>query len=143
MDKAKDFYRKYLHNSLCFCAVWAFALNMIIETLARKGNGGLEFLIYSPAVFLYNSLVIFATLSVAMLFRRRIFFIVVISCLWLAIGITNGVILMERMTPFTVKDLSAVTDAATMLTNYFTMGQLIGIAAGIVIGVVAPIILWI
>lgn len=143
MDKAKDFYRKYLHNSLCFCAVWAFALNMIIETLARKGTGGLEFLISSPVVFLYNSLVIFATLSVALLFRRRIFFIVVISCLWLAIGITNGVILMERMTPFTVKDLSAVTDAATMLTNYFTMGQLIGIAAGIVIGVAALIILWI
>ncbi len=143
MTKAKDFYSKYLHNPLCFCAVWGFVLNMVIETLARKGTGGLEFLISSPVVFLYNSLVIFATLTVALLFRRRIFFIVVISCMWLAVGITNGVILMERMTPFTVKDLSAVTDAATMLTNYFTIAQLIGIATGIVVGLAVLVILWI
>ena len=73
----------------------------------------------SPLVFFYNTLIIFATLVIATLFRRRVFFLTVVTIIWMAIGITNGIILIERMTPFTVKDLSAITDGATIITNYF------------------------
>lgn len=143
MEKVKSFYRKYLHNSFFFCLVWAFLLNLIIETLARKGFGGFAFLFESPIVFLYNTLLIFATLVIAMLFRRRIFFITVISLVWLGIGITNGIILIQRMTPFTVKDLSVITDGATIITNYFTKTEIILIAAAVVVGLVGLILLWI
>lgn len=143
MEKIKNFCRERLKNPLIFCFVWGFLLNLIIETLARKGIGGFVFLFEHPIIFMYNVLIIFATLSVATIFRRRVFFLVVISGIWLAIGITNGIILLERMTPFTVKDLSAVTDAATILTNYFSLWQLILIAAGIVLGVVGLVVLWI
>ena len=37
MEKVRAFYKKYLKNSFFFCLVWAFILNLIIETLARKG----------------------------------------------------------------------------------------------------------
>lgn len=123
--------------------VWSFILNLAIETLARKGFGGVLFLVHSPIVFLYNTLLIFMTLSVSLLFKRRMFFIVIISSLWAAIGVTNGIILMERMTPFTVKDLSALTDAATILTNYFSVVQLILIAAAIIFAVIGIVVLWI
>ena len=111
MEKARSFYKRYLHNSFFFCLVWAFLLNLIIETLARKGFQGLVFLLDSPIVFLYNTLIIFAMLVIATVFRRRIFFIVIVTLVWLGIGITNGIILIQRMTPFTVKDLSAITDS--------------------------------
>lgn len=143
MEKAKSFYRKYLHNSFFFCLVWAFLLNLIIETLARKGMGGFVFLFDSPVVFLYNTLIIFAMLAVATVFRRRIFFIVIVTLVWLGIGITNGIILIQRMTPFTVKDLSAITDGATLLTNYFSKTEITLIGAGIVIGILALVILFI
>ncbi len=143
MGKIKAFYKKYLHNCYFFCLVWAFLLNLIIETLARKGFGGFAFLFESPVIFLYNALVIFATLMVATLFRRRFFFITVISLIWLAIGITNGIILMQRMTPFTVKDLSSITDGATLLTNYFTTTEIILIGAAILVGIAGLVILWI
>ncbi len=143
MDRAKSFYRKYLHNSFFFCLVWAFLLNLIIETLARKGIGGFLFLFENPVVFLYNTLIIFAILVIATLFRRRIFFIIIVTLVWLGIGITNGVILIQRMTPFTVKDLSAITDGATLLTNYFSKTQITLIGAAIVAGVVALVILFI
>ena len=143
MEKMKQFYQKYLKNSFAFCAVWAFLLNFAIETLARKGFGGVEFLLHSPVVFLYNTLLIFATLVVATLFRRRVFFITVITILWMAIGITNGVILMQRMTPFTVKDLSNLADGATILTNYFSKTEIILIAGGVLLAVIALIFLWI
>ena len=43
MEKVRAFYKKYLKNSFFFCLVWAFILNLIIETLARKGFGGFCF----------------------------------------------------------------------------------------------------
>lgn len=143
MENLKQIYSRYLKNSFVFCFAWAFLLNFIIETLARKGLGGLMFLIESPVVFLYNTVLIFATLVVATLFRRRAFVITVVTILWMAIGITNGVILMQRMTPFTVKDLSNITDGATIITNYFTTSELIMIAAGVIVSVTAMILLWV
>lgn len=143
MENLKQIYSKYLKNSFAFCFIWAFLLNFIIETLARKGLGGLMFLIESPVVFLYNTLLIFATLVIATLFRRRAFVVTVVTILWLAIGITNGVILMQRMTPFTVKDLSNITDGATIITNYFTVSELVMIAAGIIVSLTAMILLWV
>ena len=55
MEKVRAFYKKYLKNSFFFCLVWAFILNLIIETLARKGFGGFLFLFDSPLVFFYNT----------------------------------------------------------------------------------------
>ena len=48
----------------------------------------------SPLVFFYNTLIIFATLVIATLFRRRVFFVTVVTIIWMAIGITNGIILI-------------------------------------------------
>lgn len=139
----KEFYQKYLKNSFCFCLVWAFILNLFIETLARKWLGGVMFMIESPVVFFYNCLIIFATLVIATLFKRRVFFITFISSLWLAIGITNGVILTQRLTPFTMKDLTAMTDGLTIITNYFTITQIALIGVGIVALIIAFVVLWI
>lgn len=56
MENMKQFYRKYLKNSFVFCLVWAFLLNLLIETLARKGFGGFIFLYESRWSFCYNTL---------------------------------------------------------------------------------------
>lgn len=143
MDCIKKSYDKYVKNSFAFCVIWAFLLNLIIETLARKGFGGIEFLFHSPVIFLYNTLIILATLVVATVFNRRVFFVTVITSIWLAIGIANGVILTQRITPFTIKDLSNLTDGISLMSNYFSNVQIIGIGAGIAIIAVAFILLWI
>ena len=101
------------------------------------------FLVNSPIVFFYNALIIFATLSFASLFRRRTFAITIISACWLAIGIANGIILTQRMTPFTVKDLSAITEGATLITNYLSKLQIAIIAIGLVLLVVGVVFLFI
>ncbi len=139
----KEFYQKYLKNSFCFCLAWAILLNLIIETLARKGFNGILWMIESPVVFFYNCLIIFATLVIATLFRRRVFFITLITTLWLAMGIANGVILINRLTPFTMKDLTAMTDGLTIITNYFTVTQIVLLCVGIVALLVGFVFLWI
>ena len=47
------------------------------------------------------------------------------------------------MTPFTVKDLSAITDGATIITNYFSMTEIVLIGVGILAGIIGLILLWI
>ena len=121
----KPLYRKYLYNSIAFCALLSIALNLIIETLGRRSLVlCLDYLAHSPLTFLYNSFIIFTTLSLVYLVKRRIFVYVVVSILWLAIGITNGIILGFRTTPFTMADFALVDDVFKMITVYLTVIQI-------------------
>ncbi|MEG0924047.1 MAG: sulfatase-like hydrolase/transferase [Anaerovoracaceae bacterium] len=143
MDKVKEFYSKFLHNCFAFCAVWALFLNLIIETLARQTVsifGGINFFIESPVVFLYNSLIIFASLLLATVFRRRVFALTLITGAWLTLGIGNGIILTQRMTPFTTKDLSILEDGITIVKNYLSNFEIILIMVAVVL-VIAGIVL--
>ena len=131
MDR-HDFFEKFIHNSFMFAVIWALVLNLVIETLGRYSTvgiwGGIQFIADKPMVFCYNSLILFAAILIASVFRRRTFVFTVISIFWLAIGIINGVILLNRMTPFTVKDLSNLEDGFSIISNYLTPVT-IGLAA--------------
>lgn len=142
--KFRDFYNKYLHNGLCLCIVLSIAINLVIETLARQSLlGGITFAFEHPIVFGFNSILIFACYSVALLTKRRVFMYVVISLLWLGLGITNGIILGHRMTPFTVNDLKELADGLSLATNYLSTTLLITIIAAVVVLVGALVILFI
>ncbi len=145
MNKLKDFYQHYIHTPIGLSLILSFILNLVIESLGRQSLGnGLQFLLESPLVFLYNTLVIFAFLSVGMLFRRRVFVYLIIGAFWLAIGIINGVILSNRMTPFTVKDLSVLEDGMSIVTNYLSAGEILmaGVGALILLGGIVLLFLY-
>lgn len=126
MEQFKKFYEKYLHNGLIPCVIMALLLNTIIESLGRGSLWeGLLFMTGHPKVFFYNALIIFCGLSITLLFRRRIFVFIIVSSLWLALGITNGVILSFRMTPFTVSDLALLENGLSILPNYMSTIEII------------------
>lgn len=62
-------------------------------------------MVETPKVFLYNSFLIFITFSVVYLVRRRIFARILLSVFWIGLGVTNGYMLMKRVTPFNAQDL--------------------------------------
>jgi phosphoglycerol transferase MdoB-like AlkP superfamily enzyme len=64
----------------------------------------------------------------------------VVSVLWLAIGIANGVILCNRTTPFTMSDFALVDDVLKMITVYLTVWQIILIALAALAILIALII---
>lgn len=139
--------KKYIGNSFAFAAVWACFLNMAIETMGRFSTvgiwGGARFLMDKPLVFGYNALIIFASILIASVFRRRTFVFLVLSLLWLAVGIINGVILLNRMTPFTVKDFSNLEDGLSIVSSYLTPVTIILAAAGTILAVSAMIFLFV
>lgn len=143
MEQLKHFYRTYLRNSIIFSALLALAMNIFIETMARHSLfATVRFFAESPMVFLFNTFIIFATYAFVSLFRRRLFWYVVISVPWLALGITNGIILLNRMTPFTVKDMANLNDGLSIVTNYLSTGTLIFAIVGVLVILAALVLLF-
>lgn len=144
MERLKHFYRKYLRNCIVFSAILAIVVNLFIETLARHSLlDSFRFFGERPGAFLFNTFIIFATYSLVLLFRRKVFWYVVITALWMALGITNGVILLNRMTPFTVKDLANVGDGLSIATNYLSTATLIMAIVGVLVVIAGLVLLFI
>lgn len=143
MDKIKGFYRKYLHNYIGICAATAILLNLFIETLARQSLfGGFLWLLESPVVFLFNALLIFASLSFTMLFRHKGFAFIMVSGLWVILGVVNGVILGNRMTPFTTYDIMEIKDGFALINTYFSVKQIVLFILGAIALVLIVIFLY-
>ncbi|MBQ1329092.1 MAG: LTA synthase family protein, partial [Mogibacterium sp.] len=104
---------------------------------------GFRWAVTHPVVFLYNTLIIFATMTIALLFRRRRFVWFIVSVIWLSLGTANGVILMNRMTPFTLYDFTNFADGLTIATTYFSKVQIILFLIALGLGVAALVMIFI
>ena len=127
-------------------ALVAVAIELYIEVFARITTAPLEgfrWAVTHPVVFLYNTLIIFATMTIALLFRRRRFVWFIVSVIWLGLGTANGVILMNRMTPFTLYDFTNFTDGLTIATTYFSKVQIILFLIALGLGVAALVMIFI
>ena len=111
---------KYLNMfsvPLQFLAV--FVGYFFIEAISRHSIWeAMDFLTERPLVFLYNTFLIFTTTLIVYLFRRRIFWRVILTIFWMGLGIINGVLLSTRVTPFTGPDLHMITDAFEIADRY-------------------------
>lgn len=143
MEKEKTFREKYLSNHLVNILVLSFLLVLIIETLGRHSPvQAVTFMVQHPLVYLCNMALVVALLSISFFFRRRVFVTTLLSIVWLALGIVNGVILSNRMTPFTVKDLSNLNEAIAIVENYFSVATVIAFIAVVALLVLGIIILY-
>lgn len=115
-------------------------INFIIELCSRRNLGDtFGYIFGSPLVFLYNCLIILATLSIVLLFKRRIFLFTLISTIWIGFGITNGIILSNRVTPFTATDLTLADLGLGMISKYLSQ-TVTNLIAGFLITVILGII---
>ena len=140
----KAFFQKYLHNSISLCIVLSITLNIIIESVSRASFFKcMSYFASSPMTFVYNTFIIFITFSIAYVVKRRIFVYIIASIFWLSVGITNGVILSFRTTPFTVTDLALLESVVSIIPNYLSTKQIILVAAIAVIVIIALVLAFI
>ena len=129
--------------SLVLHALWACIINFIIEALSRHSVGAAcTYLTETPLVFFYNAFMIFMTFSIVYLFKRRIFTRIILSVLWLFLGVVNGVMLLKRVTPFNAQDLKTMTEGFSLFTNYFEGFELVLMVIGIGALIVWVISIW-
>ena len=100
--KMKPVYAFMNRFSLVFHALLACIINFAIEAISRHSVfEAWNYMTGTPMVFLYNAFMIFITFSIVYLFKRRVFVRIIISVLWMVLGVANGYMLMKRVTPFT------------------------------------------
>ena len=105
--------------SLLLHALCSAAGYFLIEAISRHSFvEAWNYMTGKPLVFAYNAGLIFVTSLIAYLFRRRTFWRVLIAIFWLLLGIINGIILANRVTPFTGPDLHLLTDGMAILNKY-------------------------
>lgn len=124
IEPAKKARAVYLFNrySLLVHALLSMVLCFTIEVISRHSFGkAFGFLALHTWAFAYNSFIIFASLALVYLFRRRALGRILISGAWIFLGTVNGCILSNRVTPFGYTDLKCISDLLAMQnTNYFT-----------------------
>lgn len=141
--KLKPVYLWMNRLSLLFHALLACIINLAIEAISRHSFiQAWEYMAGSPLVFLYNAFMIFATFFLVYFFKRRVFVRIIISVLWLVLGVCNGYMLMKRVTPFNAQDLKVAMDAVSLINNYFNPMELVILAIGIAAVIVWVISMW-
>ena len=103
----------------------AAGINFVIESVSRhSAREGLDYLFETPLTFFYNTLVIGICYLAVYLTRRKVFACAVISVLWLAAGISNGVVLTNRVTPLTGPDFGMLGDVLSIIDLYMAVPDL-------------------
>lgn len=128
--------------SLIYHGVLACLLCFIIECISRRSIwSAFTFVGGHTAAYLYNSFIIFTSLSLAYLVRRRTLLRLLVSGFWLFLGTVNGCILAKRVTPFGFTDLKCLSDLFAMQnTNYFTATEAILVVS--IVGIFLVTCIW-
>lgn len=142
-QKMKPVYAFMNRFSLVFHALLACLINFAIEAISRHSPfEAWDYMVGSPLVFLYNAFMIFMTFTVVYLVRRRVFARIVISVLWLVLGVANGYMLMVRVTPFNAQDLKAAGEGLALINNYFDPLELVLVIVGLAAVIVWSVSMW-
>lgn len=113
--------------------------NHKVFTTGFSSFGG--FLLNHPLALLVDFLLVLITLVPALFLRRRVFYLTLISAVWLIAGSVNGFILFNRMTPFTTADLTVFSTGIDTLPNYMSTGYIILLVVALVLLAAALVVL--
>ena len=128
-NKTMDILNNY---SFVFHAILSMLVVFLVEFASRWDVvESFKFITLTPLVFVYNSFIVFASLTLVYMFRRRGFARVLICSFWIILGIINGIVLSNRVTPFGFADLAVISDLTTMLKTYISPLMAVLIVIGV------------
>ena len=141
--KMQPVYKVMNQISILLHVVLSAVLNLTIEMISRHSFlEAWNYMIESPWAFLYNTYIIFITFLIVYLVRRRVFARIIVSVVWLALGVANGYLLSVRVTPFNAQDLKVLSDAVTLADKYFSGPEGLILVIGIVAVLAWIISMW-
>lgn len=136
------FMNKY---SLLFHALLSCGIVFIVELISRRDFlSACSFVGMHTGAYLFNAFIVFASLCLVYIFRRRAFVRIIISGFWIILGVINGCILSNRVTPFGFTDLKCISDLFAMTnTSYFTAEEATVVVIGLALFVLFCVVLFI
>lgn len=129
-------------SSLIFTAITAFTLNFFLEAALRRSFlESLTVLVTAPHVFLLGMLIVYATISVMYLFKRRAFVFSLVSVAWIIVTYVSYFLMCQRTTPFNYSDFRVLKSAIDIIPIYLSVSNMIllGIAIALLIAILVLI----
>ncbi len=140
----RKIFKTYCSHPIILSAVTALVLELYIESFSNHSLiEGFEFVFYHPLAYLFNSLILFACFAISFPLKRGIAAWVTSFSLWFIFGTANGIVLMNRPSPFTGSDFSLLPSVIEVFTKYLEIWQIILIIIGLVAVICALVFLWV
>lgn len=122
---------------------YSVCLVFLLEMLSRRSVlKGLLFIFQNPLMFVFNFLIILVTLTVSILVPKKNFFMLLISMIWLLLGVVNFVLLCFRTTPLTAMDFYLLKSVKGIISLYLNTFQIILILLLFVTAILGMIVFW-
>lgn len=116
-------------RSLIIITVLSFVLNILLELSLRHNPLKLLSLIFTkPHVFLLGVLIVFTSLTMMYIFKRRSFVFILVTVLWTVVTIVNAFLMVvcSRSTPFQSSDLRIFNTAFEIIKKgYLEIYQMV------------------
>lgn len=101
-------------------------LTLVVEMLSRNSFlAGIRFMYQSPIPFFINACIIACTVLIAPIFKRRFFVYLIVSALWIVLGVVNRQILLKRVTPFNATDIFMVKTGMRIVGKYYSPATIV------------------
>ncbi len=115
----------------------------VIEMLNKRSViKGFTCLFTDPLVFLLNYLIVFATISVVLLFRKRAAMIIALNVVWIGFGVANFILKGIRETPFSATDIKIAGSVTDIVEKYLSPTSFIIILMLLIVAVLLILFLW-
>ncbi len=129
---------------ILMCLGISVVLQIVLEILGRRSiTAAFVFMAKAPLVYLYNIIILFFTLTLSIVLRKRVFGLLFILMAWLVCGFVNFTVLGYRITPFSAIDFLMATDVISMLDVYYSPFQQVLLFAGIIVGIILVVFIYI
>lgn len=126
-----------------FVLALAFAVTLAVEMMSRHSPlRGIGFLFTHPIHFAANMTIVLVTLAIGLFFKKRVFFLSFFALFWLAMGVTNAIVLIFRTTPFGTIDILLLPSVITSFPVYLEIWQMVLIIAVIALALTAMVLLF-
>lgn len=144
-DRASRLGRCLLDPEKPWLYLWvAFVLVLVIESLARHAFfGSILFLVQNPIAFLICVGMVTSTLLLSLFCPKRVPMLACLAFIWFVLGMTEFVLLFNRVTPLTAVDFSVFFSVLPIMDNYLKKWQIIGIIVGLILCIAGLVFLFI
>lgn len=118
-------------------------VSLIVECLSRRSLlQGAAYPFTNLLAFLCNTLIVMLTLSLSQLCPRKRFLQLLISLIWIGLGIANCVLLSYRTTPLAAIDFALLRSVWSIMSVYLTVFQMILIVLAFLLALAGLVLVW-
>ena len=137
-------FKKYkVHKKISFL-IFIFILTFLMDVMLRgEISDSWNYINEYSSRFLFSISIVLLTFTPIFLFKKRYFYISLITTIWLILSIANSVILNLRGTPLTGGDLKMIKSGLSIAKQYLTFSNILCICLLIIVLLVSLVIIYI